>query len=236
MQASRHLRASKRVHYFSRMLDNRHRILQAAAKVYAQLGWRGATTRRIAEEAGVNEVTLFRQFGSKEALLDQAMRECSRIQQQASLPAVPVAPAEELAAWAAAHHAGIGERRELVRQLMSDALERPDAAQCAKGGPSSVAAQLREYVVRLRRHGWLADDGAHPADVSAAVTMLMSAIFADALNRDMMPELYAQPVARSLASYVRIFLRGLGVRAEPPGSAPRTDHADARGATLPVNP
>ena len=53
--------------------DARHRILAAAARVYAQHGWRGATTRRIADEAGVNEVTLFRQFGSKDALLATAM-------------------------------------------------------------------------------------------------------------------------------------------------------------------
>ena len=54
--------------------DHRHRILNAAARVYALHGWRGATTRRIADEAGVNEVTIFRQFGSKDALLDIAMR------------------------------------------------------------------------------------------------------------------------------------------------------------------
>jgi AcrR family transcriptional regulator len=52
------------------MLENRSRIIEAAARIYAAHGYRGATTRRIAEEAGVNEVTLFRQFGSKSALLD----------------------------------------------------------------------------------------------------------------------------------------------------------------------
>ena len=45
-----------------------NRILAAAARVYAQYGFRGATTRLIANEAGVNEVTLFRTFGSKAEL------------------------------------------------------------------------------------------------------------------------------------------------------------------------
>src|ERR671934_42193 len=51
----------------------RHRILAAAARVYAQYGFRGATTRLIATAAGVNEVTLFRTFGSKAQLLQAMM-------------------------------------------------------------------------------------------------------------------------------------------------------------------
>jgi AcrR family transcriptional regulator len=38
--------------------------------VFARDGLEGATTRAISREAGVNEVTLFRQFGSKEHLLE----------------------------------------------------------------------------------------------------------------------------------------------------------------------
>ena len=52
----------------------KQQLLDAAVRVYAEGGFRGATTRRIAEEAGVNEVTLFRLFGSKAALIDEAIR------------------------------------------------------------------------------------------------------------------------------------------------------------------
>jgi AcrR family transcriptional regulator len=44
--------------------------LSAAARVFARDGLEGATTRAISREAGVNEVTLFRQFGTKEHLLE----------------------------------------------------------------------------------------------------------------------------------------------------------------------
>jgi AcrR family transcriptional regulator len=46
------------------------RLLDAAARVFAEHGLAGATTRTIAEAAGVNEVTLFRHFGSKDRLLE----------------------------------------------------------------------------------------------------------------------------------------------------------------------
>ena len=53
-------------------MEIRAKILEAAARVYSQHGFRGATTRLIAQEADVNEVTLFRTFGSKEALIEEA--------------------------------------------------------------------------------------------------------------------------------------------------------------------
>lgn len=49
--------------------DTRQRLLDAAAHVFAQHGLAGSTTRAIAEAAGVNEVTLFRHFQTKDRLL-----------------------------------------------------------------------------------------------------------------------------------------------------------------------
>lgn len=203
--------------------DHRQRILQAAARVYALHGWRGATTRRIADEAGVNEVTLFRQFGSKDALLDLMMRESARIENDAPMPPVPVDPEEELLAWVTVRHTRTTAMRAIVRHMLSDADERPDAADCAAHGPSAAAAQLGDYVAKLRRHGWLAEQGeASPVEVRAAVTMLMGAVFADGMNRDIMPTMFAQPVPDTLRAYVRIFLRGLGALQEPVSRADRT--------------
>ena len=51
----------------------RDRIIQAAIQTFARDGLQGATTRVIAQEAGVNEVTLFRHFQSKEGLLAAMM-------------------------------------------------------------------------------------------------------------------------------------------------------------------
>ena len=47
----------------------RERLLDAAAQTFSRDGIQGATTREIARGAGVNEVTLFRHFKSKEQLL-----------------------------------------------------------------------------------------------------------------------------------------------------------------------
>ena len=49
--------------------QTRQRLLDAAAETFSRDGIQGATTREIARRAGVNEVTLFRHFKSKEQLL-----------------------------------------------------------------------------------------------------------------------------------------------------------------------
>src|SRR5215203_2655427 len=52
--------------------DTGNTILDAVLGCLATYGTAGLTTRRIAAMAGVNEVTIFRRFGSKEALLRAA--------------------------------------------------------------------------------------------------------------------------------------------------------------------
>lgn len=50
------------------------RILNAAMLIFAKNGYHGATTIKIAKEAGVNEVTIFRKFKTKENLLNAVIR------------------------------------------------------------------------------------------------------------------------------------------------------------------
>jgi AcrR family transcriptional regulator len=237
------------------MLDNRARILDAAARVYAEFGYRGATTRRIAVAAGVNEVTLFRTFGSKAALIDEAVRCCaaSAVSGRAALPDFPVDPERELTEWATAMLAHMRQTRALMRKSMSEVEERPDMAPCMAAGVSLAAEELRAYMRRLgalgfvdwralgeedesndpRRHapartklrsGAARDvEGAAVADLAsrrtedahAAGTMLMAALFSDAMGRDLMPGLYPEPADRAPALYVRLFLRAVACARTP---------------------
>jgi AcrR family transcriptional regulator len=48
--------------------ETKQRIILGAAQIFNQKGYEGATTREIAQAAGVNEVTLFRHYGSKKNL------------------------------------------------------------------------------------------------------------------------------------------------------------------------
>ena len=188
----------------------RHRLLAAAARVYAQHGFRGATTRLIATEAGVNEVTLFRTFGSKAELL-QAM-----LSSHVSATAVPIVvangdPRSALVDWCSTVLEYLRGHAHLIRKTIAEAEERPDAACAACEGPSSAGASLILYLERLGEEG-LTDP---EADIEVAVSMLMSALFGDALYREIIPDAFPRPVETAPAKYVESFMRAVGIRATP---------------------
>src|SRR5256885_662278 len=188
----------------------RQRILSAAARVYSQYGFRGATTRLIAAEAGVNEVTLFRTFGSKAELL-QAM-----LLSHVSATAVPVIvdtadPERAITEWCATVLDYLRGHAHIIRKTIAEAEERPEAACAACEGPNSAGASLVLYVERLRDEGRADPE----ADIDIAVSMFMSAMFGDALYRDIIPDSFPQPVEEAAAKYATTFMRAAGLRATP---------------------
>lgn len=54
-------------------LRTEDRILEAAYNCFSRKGYLGSTTREIAREAGISEVTLFRIFGSKKELFREVL-------------------------------------------------------------------------------------------------------------------------------------------------------------------
>lgn len=54
-------------------LDNKTKLMIAAIDLMAEKGYKGVSTKEIAAAAEVSEMTLFRNFGSKQNLLDRAV-------------------------------------------------------------------------------------------------------------------------------------------------------------------
>ena len=197
-------------------------------RVFAESGFRGATTRRIAEAAGVNEVTLFRQFKSKAALINEVAQLYARQRAQEALPTGPAEPLKELAEWCDAHLAILRNSRSMIRKCMAEVDEMPQMAGCMRVGPDVVHRQLSNYAASLieLRGLELGRD-----EIDTACRMLQGSLFADAMGRDIMPDLYL-PLRRAGREYARMFLRMLGaladagdVPAEEPESSHHGDHS-----------
>ena len=60
--------------YGMKKSETKERLLKATLKLISEKGYLGATTREIAQEAGVTELTLFRHFGSKEKLFEELLK------------------------------------------------------------------------------------------------------------------------------------------------------------------
>src|SRR5512138_2890873 len=109
-------------------MDIRDRIIAATKRVYAAHGFRGATTRLIAIEAGVNEVTIFRTFGSKAALFEALMQNHVA---QSPIPALtddPQDPERDLTDWVTSVLGHMRGNRALIRTSFGEIEERPEAA------------------------------------------------------------------------------------------------------------
>lgn len=194
---------------------NRERILEAAARIYAKHGFRGATTRLIATEAGVNEVTLFRIFGSKSALLEAVLEQCQQINTGPTLPAEPKDPAAELTQFVGLSLRIVREMRPLLVHSIGEIDERPEAAEFACRGRHDAHDTITAYVRKLQKLG-LADGG---ADVEAAAVMLVGTVMSDAIARHFVPDVYP-PINEAAERYVACFLRMIGASV-PAAAAPR---------------
>lgn len=189
-------------------MDVRERILRAALTVFTEVGFRGATTRRIAQEAGVNEITLFRHFGSKDRLLHEAIHRSDLAPTHLNLPAEPRDPRAELTRWAWEHFHHLLQIRSLLCTCLAEMDAHPEII--PEQTPSRDAmAQFAEYLRKLQDRGFATAEF-DPAVLSPAFFGLL---FADALGRRFVPGGYPKPPRETLEQYVDFFLRGIGVAA-----------------------
>jgi len=188
------------------MEDIRERILQATIRVYAEAGFRGATTRRVAQEAGVNEITLFRHFGTKEALVKAALKASGHGIH--SEPPEPGVPESELYAWALATYRHWYESRRLINQVMGDLAEHPELAPDICEEPSCEHAMLSRYLERMRELGMTSQ----PFHADAAAGLLLGSVFTHALWRDHFEKPGLPPVEEVIRQYVALLLAALGTR------------------------
>ena len=199
-------------------IDVREKIITAAMTAYAESGFQGATTRRVAEIAGVNEVTIFRNFGSKAALMDEALfRRVAALKiVEPPLPLVPADPAGELCRWCDTFLTQIRGSRELLRKAMGAAESRFHEMMSSFEPARCADLDLHGYVRALVRDGWVGADVLDHPDrdemLTAAQTMLVGAMWGDAMAREHHDDASLWvPETRAARRYVQMFLRALGI-------------------------
>lgn len=135
-------------------------ILDAAAELFATHGYASTTTRAIAERAGVNEVTLFRRFGSKLGVLEALG---ARLRQRQAGHAASAAPDSEsvretLLRLARMEIEGAIEGGALAIRLAFDAQSIPEIAGLLGEGIPDNLEGLAEYLAEHQATGELRDD------------------------------------------------------------------------------
>jgi AcrR family transcriptional regulator len=185
------------------------RILDAALTLVAEKGYRGATTREIAQKAGVTELTLFRHFGSKEKLFENCLERNSFLPDlKEMLPDLESLPYDEkLAAIGRRFLLSLRERKAVVKIMQSEMTNYPGAMKRIYGQfMDEMLSVLAKYFTALQRSGRLRS---FPADLAAR--MFLGMLFAYfrteeiMLGRDITKQ---RRMDRAIAGFVDIFVHG----------------------------
>lgn len=121
--------------------SSRERIIGSALSLFAAQGITAATTKQIAEKAEVNEVTLFRQFGSKQGLLLAVLQEAPIAEKMQAALAEIAGANEPLRAYSSAALKLLDQVPELVRSLIGESGQLPLENQQALGTALQQANQ-----------------------------------------------------------------------------------------------
>lgn len=134
--------------------QTRERILEAALPLFAELGFAGTSTRKLADGAGVNVATLAYHFGGKEGLY-QAVIERLYEELGSTVPKAEVAgtPQETVRAWMAAAWQFCKDHREHIRLTVRHVLDQGRWSDVMNSGARTLLPQA-DGLIGLFRPGW----------------------------------------------------------------------------------
>ena len=186
--------------------ETRQRIIEAAVEIGSKVGYVRATTKAIAEAAGVNEITLFRHFGNKANLFSAAI-------EQYGGPALAPAIEAQLTGDYRQDLMILGnffleillERREMLRLLLCESAHIPEVRTVLARNPRELRKMLARYLHSQMESGII--KGQHPEAMAQA---FLGMFFAYAISLNIFDEAITPAISHSelVTQFVDIFVTG----------------------------
>lgn len=180
-------------------------LIDSTLELLGRAGYRGATTRDTAANAGLSEITLFRHFGTKAGLVTAALEHATQSFRDAiGSPTDDVAA--DLTTLAAGYAAFVDRWPALIDRVLPEVAAESKVGASARALMADNAAATHDLVDHHRRAGRLA--GEPTADI---VRAFLGPLLARASLRVVLP-----PGPFDAARYTDRFLRGYGAGSGPP--------------------
>lgn len=133
----------------------REAIILSAMEIFSEKGYKGATTKEIADRAKCNEVTLFRHFGNKEALFEESLQ---RFTPPSILPKslsdkVTGDVETDLRNIANEYIDAALERLPYIRMSLIEIPRNPELARLIAVLPVSMTSNVNEYFLKMHEDG-----------------------------------------------------------------------------------
>jgi AcrR family transcriptional regulator len=187
--------------------DTRQRILQAAAEMIAEKGYARATTRGIAEAAGVNEVTLFRHFGSKRNLLSELIQTRSALPDLSSIIENQLSGDyhQDLTLFARRFLNALLQRQDALRLILCEANEVPEIRDVVAKIPKQLRENITEFLHQQIEKGVVRD-----LDPELMAQAFLGMFFSYVVAGEFLggPASFDQSTEEIVTQFVDIFVKG----------------------------
>jgi len=190
-------------------------ILSAAAELFGERGYKGTTTRAIAERAGVNEVTLFRRFKNKQGVLLGLGAMWGKQMAGFAVEEVP-APSDTEATLRSLARLEVKQASEFgaaAMRLAFDARSIPEVAAVMGEGPGSNLEGLAEYLAERQAAGDIRRDIDARVLAEGFFALTSTLVMSRALLSDSYGE-HAAPVSEAVDQLVEVYLAGISAGRE----------------------
>jgi AcrR family transcriptional regulator len=190
--------------------ERRRVIIQAAVTLFSQKGFRGTTTKEIAEAAGCSEATIFKHFSTKDELYSAILEAKSRIEETLAKAGQAAAEKEDAGVFRAVGLEILTQTEQdpsLLRLLLFSALEGHELSHLFF---ESKVWRLHEFLSRYIE-GRSADGAFQPVDPLLAARgflgmvahyLLIHEIFGMKRRAGLLPE-------HVVDTFVTLFLQGI---------------------------
>jgi AcrR family transcriptional regulator len=187
--------------------ETRQRILDAAARLFSEQGYNGATTRAIADLAQVNEVTLFRHFGTKMNLFQEMIKRSSALPGLASTLEDHMTGSyrHDLLVLTTYMLRQLKARRREILMFLAEAERQPEMIEMASFIPSQQRELIGGYLKQQIAQGRIRE-----VDPDLAAQALLGMVMAYCIGLNMLPEeMSSLPVEEVAALFVDLFIEGI---------------------------
>jgi AcrR family transcriptional regulator len=140
--------------------NTKDKIADAALDVFASKGFKASTTREIAMKAGVNEVTIFRLFKTKERLFNAAAERIGQIPM--NMVSGTPEPSDDIVAdltdMGMFITIGVTENSKYFKLMISEVTRRPKLWEKVSPAPMFVVSLLTGYFDKAKARGLVRKD------------------------------------------------------------------------------
>ena len=194
--------------------DASRKILEAAAELFAERGYANTTTRAIAEQAGVNEVTLFRKFKNKRGILEALGASWADRMAGFAVTSLPT-PEDTKATLRALADLEVRQAIDagpVAMRLALDARVSPDVAEVMGSGPNENFAGLVEYLSARQAAGDLRPDVDPRVMAEAFFALTSQTVMSRQVLSGSSEAPYGMPIDDVSAQLLKIFLAGVSAK------------------------